>query len=340
MLKKLTETNGVSGCETQIRDIIENEIRNFCDDIKIDSLGNLIAYKKASEQAMTVLLSAHMDEVGFIVSDITNDGYLKFESVGSIDPRTLISQRVCVNGLSGVISLKAIHLTSKDEREKDISEDMLYIDVGASCKEELSQHVTKGDYISFDSKYIEFGDLIKSKALDDRLGCAILIDILKSEVPVNLYCAFTVQEEIGLRGAKAAIYGLNPDYAIVVEGTTCNDLPGVPENLTVTKIGNGAALSLLDSASKSNNELLNMLVESAKKRNIPYQFKAATTGGNDAGAIHIANGGIKTCTISVPCRYIHSPVSVMSKKDFLSCQNIVKAFLEDCGSIYGGNSNA
>ncbi len=343
MLKKLTEANGVSGNETQVREIIINEIRDFCKELRVDSMGNLIAYKPAkcnSQNAMTILLSAHMDEVGFIVTDITDDGYLKFESVGGIDARIIISQRVLVNGLSGVISLKAVHLTDKDERDKKISEDMLYIDIGASRKEEACQHVAKGDYVSFDSSFTEFGDMIKAKALDDRLGCAIMIDILKSDTPVNLYCAFTVQEEVGLRGAKAAVYGLKPDYALVIEGTTCNDLPDVPENLMVTKIGNGAAISILDSASKSDRDLSALIIKSAEKQNIPYQFKAATTGGNDAGAIHISNSGIKTCSISVPCRYIHSPVSVMKKSDFLSCRDIIKAFLNDCGSIYGGNLNA
>lgn len=343
MLKKLTEANGVSGNETQIREIIASEIRDFCKEIKVDSMGNLIAYKPAksnSQNAMTILLSAHMDEVGFIVTDITDDGYLKFESVGGIDPKIIISQRVLVNGLSGVISLKAVHLTNKDERDKKISEDMLYIDIGASCKEEACQYVTKGDYVSFDSNFTEFGDLIKAKALDDRLGCAIMIDILKSDFPVNLYCTFTVQEEVALRGAKAAVYGLSPDYAIVIEGTTSNDLPDVPENLLVTKIGSGPAISVLDSASKADRHLSDLIIQSAERHNIPYQFKAATTGGNDAGAIHISNGGIKTCVISVPCRYIHSPVSVMNKHDFLSCCNLVMAFLDDCGSIYGGNLNA
>ncbi len=343
MLKKLTETNGVSGFEIPVRALIENEIRPLCTHLRCDSMGNLIAYKKAeknSESVPTILLSAHMDEVGFIVTDITDDGYLKFESVGGIDTKILLSQRVQVNGLCGVIALKAVHLSNKEEREKELREDMLYIDIGASSKAEARKYVSKGDYISFDSEYIEFGDMVKAKALDDRLGCAIMMDILKSDLPVNLYCTFTVQEEVGLRGARAALNGIKPDYAIVIEGTTCNDMTGNPENLRVTKSGNGAAISILDSASKADRTLMELLVSAAESRGIPYQFKASTAGGNDAGAIHIANGGIKTCSVSVPCRYIHSPISVMNKNDFFSCRDIIKAFLEDCSKTQGGNKNA
>ncbi len=341
LLKKLTEAAGVSGYENEVRKIIIDEIKDFCTAMRIDSMGNLIVYKSAknnSDEAKTILLSAHMDEVGFIITEITDEGYLKFETVGGIEAKILVSKRVKINGLCGVISFKAVHLCTKEEREKKIEENMLYIDIGAKNRKDAEKYVSKGDYCTFDSEYVEFGNMIKAKALDDRLGCAIMAEIIKKDLPVNLFCTFTVQEEVGLRGAKSAIYGINPDYAIVIEGTTCNDMTGVPENLRVTKSGDGVAISILDSASKADEELRNLLIESAKKHNIKYQFKASTSGGNDAGAIHLANGGIKTCSVSVPCRYIHSPISTMHKNDFEACRDIVMAFIEDCAE-YGGNEN-
>lgn len=333
MLKKLTEAFGVSGYETEVRNIIIDELQNCEVDISVDSMGNMLVFKLAEDNpdAKTILLSAHMDEVGFIVTDITDDGYIKFASVGGIDPRILISKRVCVNGRKGVIGLKPIHLTTKEERKTTPSEDKLFVDIGAGDKTDAETVVQKGDYFGFDSKYVEFGNQIKAKALDDRLGCAIMIEMLKKNWNVNLVCAFTVQEEVGLRGAKVAAKGINPDYAVVIEGTTCNDMTGIPENLRVTKLGDGAAISVLDSASKADRGLADLLISAAETRNIPWQFKASTAGGNDAGSIYLTDGGIKTASISVPCRYIHSPVCVMSKADFKSCQRIIEGFLEDCG---------
>ncbi len=333
LLKKLTEAFGVSGYENAVRDIILNEIKSFCTEIKVDTMGNLCAYKKAKcgNGEKKVLLSAHMDEVGLIVNDITDDGYLKFETVGGIDPSVLISQRVVMEEIKGIIALKAIHLTTADERKKPLEESQLYIDIGAKNKDEAKKYVSKGDYCVFDSKYVEFGDQIKAKALDDRLGCAVMIEVLKKDWNVDLYCNFTVQEEVGLRGARVASRGINPDYAVVIEGTTCNDLPGVGENMRVTKSGNGPAISILDSASKANDELIGLLSASAEKRDIPYQFKASTAGGNDAGAIYVTDGGIKTASVSVPCRYIHSPVSAMNKNDFENCKRLIEAFLTDLG---------
>lgn len=333
MLKRLTEAFGVSGCETEVRNVIIEEIKDCGADISVDSMGNLLAFKLAEDNfdAKTVLLSAHMDEVGFIVTDITNEGYLKFASVGGIDPRILISKRVLVNGHKGVIGLKPIHLTTKEERANTPKEDELFVDIGAKTKDEARRVAEKGDYFGFDSAYMEFGSQIKAKALDDRLGCAIMIDILKKNWNVNVVCAFTVQEEVGLRGARVAARGINPHYAVVIEGTTCNDMTGISENLRVTKLGDGAAISVLDSASKADREVVERLIDAAKRRNIPWQFKASTAGGNDAGAIYLTDGGIKTASISVPCRYIHSPVCVMSKADFDSCRRIVEGFLEDCG---------
>jgi endoglucanase len=332
LLKRLAEAPGVSGCENQVREIIISEIQKFCDSVQVDSMGNIRVIKKSknlSGNTKKILLSAHIDEVGLIVTDITDDGYLKFAAVGGIDAKVLVAQRVEFNEIKGIISLKAVHLTTADEREKPISIEDLYIDIGAQDKRQAESVVSKGDCFVFDSKYVEFGNQIKAKALDDRVGCAIIIDILKKDWNVDLYCNFTVQEEVGLRGATIATRGINPDYALVIEGTTCNDLPGVGENIRVTKSGGGPAISILDSASRADAELICLLEHSAKSHLIPYQYKASTAGGNDAGVICITDGGIKTASVSVPCRYIHSPVCVMNKNDFQNCKDLINAFLED-----------
>lgn len=334
MLKKLTEAFGVSGFENEVRDIIYEEIKEFCDWVKIDSMGNLCAYKSAKgrqKNSKKILLSAHMDEVGFILTDITEDGYLKFASVGGIEAKLMLSQRVRINGIKGVIALKAVHLSTAEEREKLVKEDQLYIDIGAKDKKSAEKLVRKGDYAVFDSDYVEFGDYIKAKALDDRVGCAAAIEALKKDWNVDLYCNFTVQEELGLRGVRPATKGINPDFALVLEGTVCNDLVGVPTHLRVTKSGAGPAISILDSASKADAGLIKLLEESAKKHNVPYQYKAETAGGNDAGAICIMDGGVRTASVSLPCKYIHSPVSVMNKMDFENYKKLICAFLEDMG---------
>lgn len=333
MLKKLTDAFGCSGNESEVRNIIIEEIRDCGADISVDNMGNLLAFKlaKNNPDAKTILFAAHMDEVGFIVTGITDDGYIKFQAVGGIDPKVIISKRIIINGHPGVIGLKPIHLTTKEERQTSPTMDMLYADIGAKTREDAEKIAEKGDYFGFDSEYVEFGSRIKAKAIDDRLGCMVMIELLKKDWDVNLVCAFTVQEEAGLRGAKLAARGINPDYAVVLEVTTCNDMPGVPAHLCVTRMGKGAAITVLDSACKTSREAVELMANAAKARNIPWQLKASTAGANDSGNIHLADGGIKTVSLSVPCRYFHSAVCVVDKADIDSCQRMAEAFLEDCG---------
>ncbi len=332
MLKKLTSLSGVSGYEKPVRDFIYSEVKDYCTEISVDPMGNLKVFKKSKKESVPrVLLSAHMDEVGLIISHITDQGCLKFQTVGGVEPQALIAQRVMIGGHSGIISLKAVHLTTAEERKEKLTTDKLFIDIGAKSKAEAEKMVHKGDYCTFVSDYVEFGDQIKAKALDDRVGCAIMIEVLKKDWDVDLYCNFTVQEEVGLRGSRVASRGINPDFAIVIEGTTCNDLPKVPDHKRTTKAGDGPAISVLDSASVANTELIDILEKAAKEHNVPYQFKASTAGGNDAGSIYITDGGIKTVSVSVPCRYIHSPVSVMKKRDFENAGKLIEAFLDYLG---------
>jgi len=330
LLRELTSLNGVSGNEKDVRDFIIDKINVFCDSIKVDSIGNIIAYKKGSNSKFKVMLSAHMDEVGFIVSGHTEKGFLKFKPVGGIDDRILPGKRVLVGKkeLCGVIGSKPIHQQDKDEREKITKVKNLYIDIGADSKDEAEKLAPLGDFISFDSEFIELGkDCIKAKALDDRVGCAVLIEVLKHSFEFDLYACFTVQEEVGLRGAQVAAYHVMPDVALVIEGTTCADVPNIEPFEYSTILGNGAALTIMDRTCYCDKELVQFLYDVAVKNNIKVQYKQTTTGGNDSGQIQRTGTGVKTASISVPCRYIHSPVSVMNRSDFECVERLTLAAL-------------
>ncbi len=335
LLRKLTEASGVSGNEDEVRDIIKKEISSLADKIYIDGIGNLIAYKKGkgTDNKKRIMLCAHMDEVGFIITSISDNGMLKFRPVGGIDPRILISKRVYIgkDRIPGVLGIKAIHLQEPNERKNAVKVEQMYIDIGVNSKEEAEKLVKIGDYAIFDSNMVEFGDnKIKAKALDDRVGCAVLIEALGEEYEHDIYACFTVQEEVGLRGAGVAAYHVEPDIGIVVEGTTCSDVSGVDEHMYSTIMGNGPAITIMDGSSISNKELIDSLKAIGEAKGIPYQLKKGTTGGNDAGMIHTSKEGVATCVVSVPCRYIHSPSSVMDKSDFENTIELVKEFVKGC----------
>lgn len=325
MLKEYTDAFGVSGCEGEIRDIIRKKVDGL-GDIAIDTMGNLIVHKKAGSKK--VMLAAHMDEVGFIVTKILDDGRIKFSVVGGIDKRILISKRVIFeeSRMIGVIGSKPIHLQSSSERTTPVDVNNLFIDIGATTKSEAEQYVSQGEYAVFESDYVDMGNYIKAKALDDRVGCAVVTECLKDVEGLDLYGAFTVQEEIGLRGAGCAAYRIEPEVAIVIEGTTCADI-AEDEKDFVTTPGMGPAVSLMDRSSFANRKLLKLIAEEAKKAGISYQYRRADVGGNDAGRIHRAKEGCLTVTISVPTRYIHSPISMINKKDYKDTVELVKRVL-------------
>ena len=335
LLKKLCELPGVSGDEGKVRDLLKEYVAPHVNEIKIDRIGNLIAYKKGKSSNKKVMLAAHMDEVGFIIYNISDDGMLKFRTVGGIDPRILPSKRVKIGpeGIPGILGIKAIHLQEPSERKNAVKVKQMYIDIGAQNREQAQKLVKLGDYAVFDSEFVQFGqNNVKAKALDDRLGCAILAELVKQEFPFDLYACFTVQEEVGLRGAGVAAYQVEPDIAIVVEGTTCSDVADVDEHLHVTRLGRGPAISIADRASYGNKELVNKLIEAAKANNIPFQIKEGMFGGNDAGSIHVSRAGVATAVVSVPCRYIHSPSSVMNLDDYHNTFKLINEFLKGCES--------
>lgn len=337
MLEKLSYASGVSGADEEVKNIILEEIKPYCDDIHIMRDGNIIAFKKGRKTpSKKLMLSAHTDEVGFIVKAVTEEGYLKFESIGGIDLRILLSSRVFVgeNKIPGIIGVKAIHMTTKEEREKTVKMTEMYIDIGADSKEEALKYVSKGDYIMFDSEYkILSSDKVMGKAFDDRAGVSILIELLKEEAEYDYYVAFNSLEETGLKGAMTAAYFVKPDMALILEGTTCSDGPGSDPQNQSTVSGNGAALSINDSTSCSSRELNEFIMKLSKENGIKIQYKRTNKGGNDAGSIQISETGIKTTVVSVPVRYIHSPVCVMDMRDYKSALDIARCLVNSFGGI-------
>jgi len=331
LLKTLSELNGTSGAEGPVRDFLRQQIEPFVDTIVVDKMGNLIATKNAHLPGPKIMLTAHMDEVALMITDITSDGYLKFQPVGGIDARILVSKPVQINDtLVGVIGVKAIHLQKLSERKKALPFDKLYIDIGAKSKEDAAGKVKLGDYAYFMTKCEPFGEgLYKGKAFDDRVGCALLVELLKKDYAFPLVAAFTVQEEVGLRGAKVAAYHVAPDFAIVLEGTIAADVSDREEDGWVTELGKGPACSLMDRTTLYSPKLIQWVVDLAREKGIPLQFRRGTSGGNDAGSIHISKIGIPTIVLSVPCRYIHSFASVISEHDYTACLNLVDELLDD-----------
>lgn len=335
-LENLCMINGASGDESRVRDYIKKNISHFADDITVDSMGSIIAFKKGTKyHNKKIIVSAHMDEVGFIISDITDDGFLKFKCVGGYDNRILLTQRLTItksNGdeTDGIIGIKAVHLQSADERKKVVSTDSMYIDIGASSKEDAMKYVSRGDYAVFSPNYKFLGgDCIKSKALDDRIGCAVMMNLMENEYESDIYFCFTTQEECGLRGARVIGQRLNADIAFVLEATTAADVPYVDKSMHCTTQGMGPAVSVMDRASYSNKELNKFVCKTADEAGIMYQFKKSAFGGNDAGGFQTAASGAKTCVISVPCRYIHSPVSTARQSDIDGMYNLANAVLND-----------
>lgn len=329
LLEELCNACGVSGDEGEVRDIILREIRPYADEITVDTIGNVICLKKGLSHEKKVMLSAHMDEVGFIVSGITDKGYLEFKNVGSIDTRVIISKRVLVGAkrIPGVIGMKAIHLQSKSEREEVPKVKSLFIDIGAKDKEDAEKYVQRGDYVSFATRYSELENgSIKAKAIDDRAGCYILTELIKMPQKYDTYFCFTTQEEVGLRGARVAAYRIMPDIALVLEATTCADVHNSPIEKSVTDLGNGAALSFMDARTIVGRRYIEFLKSISD--GIKIQYKKTTAGGNDAGAIHQTGTGIAAASVSVPCRYIHSPVGVCKKSDIDAVERLAQKFLE------------
>ena len=329
LLKQLCMLDGTSGDEGAVRDFVVSQIKDYCE-YKIDNLGNIIAFKKGKNTpCKKVLIDAHLDEVGLIITHIEDSGFLRFSTVGGIDTAALMFRRVLINGNTlGVIGSKPVHLCDGDERKKLPSADSLYIDLGVSTKEEAEKLLSVGDCAVMCSDYTVVGDKVLSKALDDRVGCAVLIDLLKQDAEYDFYASFSVQEEVGLRGAKVAAFTVEPDAAIVIDGTTAADIAGVADSKKVCRQGEGAVISFMDGATSYDREYYNAALSSG----IKAQSKCAVAGGNNAGAIHLCRGGVRTVALSVPCRYIHTAGSTCDMRDVVAVRDLTEYMINNIAS--------
>ena len=334
-LKALCALNGVSGNEAEVSDYIVARAGEYAIDVSTDVMGNVIVCKKgARTPAKKILLSAHMDEVGVIVTSVTDDGYLKFAMVGGVDRRVVVGKTVQIGKgrVLGIIGCKAVHLVKSENRGKAIESDDLYIDIGAKNRDEAMKLVAPGDAGAFDGEVREFGDgYIKAKAIDDRLGCAIMLELIASDLPVDCTFAFTVQEEVGLRGASTAAYKMKPDIALIIESTTAADLPSASENKKACKVGGGAVIPFMDNRTIYDKELVKLLCGLADKNGIKWQTKTVIAGGTDGAAFQVSRSGVKTAAISAPIRNLHSPSCVGKLSDFEDMRKLAVLFLEEMG---------
>lgn len=331
-LRTLTEINAVTGHEQAIRRVLLEETRAMGLTPSIDRMGNVVVVKEGTGPAprKRVMISAHMDEVGLLVVSATEDGFLRVIPAGGVDPRVIISKRVLVgdDNIPGIIGAMAIHLQSAADRKHVLGYNEIYVDIGAKDKAEAEKKAPKGTYISFDTDYVAYGDgYACGKAFDDRVGVYNLLRILEEDYPVDVIAVFASEEEVGCRGAKGAAFAQEPDMGIVLEGTTCNDLGDVPEPQQVCKTGEGVAVSFMDGASIGNRGLFNKALTVGREQGIPCQVKGSVTGGNEGGVIQRAREGVPTVVLSVPCRYIHSPSTVVKLCDVESQLNLTKALL-------------
>jgi putative aminopeptidase FrvX len=331
LLERLCNASGVSGDEGEVRKIVMEEIRSFADDIQVDALGNVLAVRQGAGQKthLRVMLDAHMDEVGFMITQDDGEGIFSFETVGGVDIRQLAGKPVQIgrDHIPGVIGAKPIHLTERKELESLISLETLRIDVGPG-----ETKVKIGDRATFATRFLRVGPSLRAKALDDRLGVAILVDLLKNPPPgVDILASFSTQEEIGGRGARVAAFRFDPDLAVAVDSTPAYDLPswdGTENAVYNTRLGAGPALYIADASTLSDPRLVLHFSQTAEALQIPYQLRQPGGGGTDAGAIHRQRSGIPSLSVSVPGRYAHTAASIARVEDWQNTLSLLHAALE------------
>lgn len=332
-LKTLCDLYGTSGDERDVRRAIMEEAHKMCDVVTVDRAGNVICQKFGTESGLPrVVVAAHMDEVGFIIMDATEEGLLQLAAVGGVDPRVCVSKHVVIGKerVKGIIGAMAIHLQTAEDRKRVLKMDQLYMDIGANSREEALKLCPRGSYAYFDTVYQEFGDgYVVARALDDRVGCYNMLRLMEKRYPCDVTYAFVCQEEIGSRGAMGAAFNTEADVALVLEGTAAGDLGDTPETSRVIRVGEGVGVSFMDVTTMEDQETFNRLLDLGKSFEVPVQIKRGVTGGNDARAFQRRGQGMKACVLSVPCRYIHGPSSVAKKTDIDAQMNLVSTYLEN-----------
>ena len=329
---ELCDAYGVSGRESDVAKLIIEKIRPHCE-CKQDNLGNILAFKRGKRQPKKkIMLAAHMDEVGFLVSDILEDGTLKLAAVGGIDPNILVGKTLVVctkeEQLAAVIGMKPVHLQKEAEKHRPVRLDALALDIGCRSYEEAKKHVRLGDMVCFERNFELFGEgLLKSKAQDDRLGCAILIKLLRSFDECDFYAVFSTLEEVGSQGAKVATAQIEPDVAIVVECTTAADFLTVDETTQVCNLAGGPVISFMDKGTIYDPQMIDLAFEVAAAENIKVQAKRGVFGGNDSRVIQTTGAGVRSLAVSLPTRYLHSAASVSSFFDIERTVLLLRAIL-------------
>jgi putative aminopeptidase FrvX len=337
VLEKLSNANGVTGREGEVRDLMKKFLKPYVDENREDRLGNVIGVKKGNKDAPTVMLASHMDEVGLMIKNITKKGFLQFAKIGGIDDRILFAQKVIVHTdkgpLTGVMGSKPPHIQKDEERKKVIEADDLFIDIGARDKKEAQKMgVHIGDVASFDTKFARIGkEVVVGKAFDDRVGCAMMVEVMKRlpKVDCNVYAVGTIQEEVGLRGATIAAFQVAPDIGIALETTVAGDTPGVGEGEAPAKMKEGPVLTVADAGLIAHPKVLKLLIDSAKEHKIPYQLETGIRGATDASKIALTREGVPSGVISVPARYIHSPAALLNLDDVEEAVQLAVATIEN-----------
>ena len=337
-LERLSNICGVAGREGEVRDLMIDLLKPYVDEVKIDKLENVIAIKKGKSDHPRVMLAAHMDEIGLMVKHISKEGFLKFAKLGGIDDRVLLAQKVkiyCDNRvLSGVIGAKPPHIQKEEERKKVITYDNLFIDIGAKDREDAKRMGVKiGTPASFDVEYEKIGNNVAmGKAFDDRIGCATMVETMRrlENIDCTVFAVGTVQEEVGLRGATTAAFGVEPDIGIALDVTIAGDVPGVREFDTSVKMGKGPTLTISDSGLITHPKVLNLFMRTAEEFKIDFQLETGLLGSTDAARISLSREGVPSGTISIPARYIHSPAGLISLTD---AENSAKLAVESIKKV-------
>lgn len=335
LLKKICETPGAPGFEQKVRALVIKEVTPLVDEVRVDAMGNVFAIKRGQERKK-VMVAAHMDEIGFIVTHIDDDGFLRFHPLGGFDPKTLTSQRVIVHGrkdLIGVMGSKPIHVMTPEERNKVVPISDYYIDLGMK-KKEVEKLVAIGDPITRERELIEMGDCVNSKSIDNRVSVFILIETLrelqKENLPYDVYGVFTVQEEVGLRGAISAAHLIDPEFGFGLDVTVAYDVPGSNKHETVTHLGKGAAIKILDGSVISDYRMVSYLKKTAIEEEIPWQPEILPAGGTDtAGVQRFGKRGSIAGAISIPLRHLHQTIEMAHKEDIRNCIRLLKAGLQN-----------
>lgn len=332
LLKKLCALSGPSGREEHVREFISAYVKPFANEVSTDPMGNLYVFRKGRNPEKTLMVCAHMDEIGLIVTGITEDGYVKFDFVGGVDRRVVIGKRVWIgeHHVPGVIGMKAYHLC-KGEADKAVpAVSALYVDIGAQSREEAEKVISPGDIGYFDPDVFAFGNgMLKAKALDDRLGCAVCMKLLEQQPPCDTWFVFTCQEEVGARGAGVAAFRIQPDAALIIEATTAADLPGVPAHKTICRPGNGVVIPFMDRNTIYNRRFYDVMTRLADENGVKWQTKQMIAGGTDASAIQRSGAGIPVVGLAAALRNIHSPACIGSIADFEAVYQLAELFMKE-----------